>query len=116
MSDPGKKFLFVVQHCDARFNLMPFSIARTWQNDQGLDVALYLMYDAVQLVCKDTLAGQPEIREVVADLLQRGVPIYVCGFCTRACQLGASQYYPGIAVANRHIFYTLTMERRVVYY
>jgi hypothetical protein len=32
------------------------------------------------------------------------------------CQLNASNLYPGVQVANRHIFYALMTERRVVYY
>jgi|WetSurMetagenome_2_1015567.scaffolds.fasta_scaffold174338_2 predicted peroxiredoxin len=116
MSNLDEKFLFVVQHCDIRFNLMSFSIAQTWQNDQGLDVALYLMYDAVQLVRKDRLEERPDIKAAVDDLLQRGASIYVCGFCTRTCQISADEYYPGIVVANRRVFHTLMMERRVVYY
>lgn len=116
LSDTGAKFLFVLQHRDIRFDSMPFSIALTWHADKGLDIALYLMYDAVQLVRRDVLEGQPDLKEAVDDLLHRGVPIYVCGFCTRACALTADHYYPGIAVANRYTFYTLVMERRVVYY
>jgi len=116
MSDSDEKFLFVLQHGDNRFDLMPFSIAQTWRNDQGLDVALYLMYDAVQLVSRDRLADRPDIKEAVDHLLQGGASIYVCGFCTRACQISADEYYPGIVVANRRIFYTLMIERRVVYY
>ena len=40
--------LFVLQHHHEQFDLMPFSIARTWIDDKGVDLALYLMYDAVQ--------------------------------------------------------------------
>lgn len=108
--------LFVLQHSDERFDLMPFSIARTWVEDKGVDLALYLMYDAVELVRKDTLARRPDLREAVDALLARGAPIYTCGFCTRACQLNADSYYPGVVVANRHIYFALMMERRTVYY
>lgn len=110
------KALFVLQNQNERFDLMPFSIARTWIDDKGADLALYLMYDAVQLVRKDTIAQYPDIQEAVDYLLKRGVPIYTCGFCTRACQLNTDSFYPGIVVANRHIYYALMTERKVVYY
>jgi len=116
MSVSNDKALFVLQHRDDRFDLMPFSIARTWLDDKGLDIAFYLMYDAIQLVRKDTIEERPDVKEAVDYLLSRGVPIYVCGFCSRACELGVDKYYPGIVVANRHIYYAIMMERRVVYY
>lgn len=108
--------LFVLQHRNEPFDLMPFSIARTWLDDKGVDLALYLMYDAVQLVRKEVIEQRPDIKEAVDYLLSRGVPIYTCGFCTRACQLNADSYHLGITVANRHIYYALMMERKVVYY
>jgi len=115
LGDTDTRFLFVLQHHDIRFDLMPFNIALTWHVDKRLDVALYLMYDAVQLVRRTVLEEQLDLKEAVDNLLCQGVAIYVCGFCTRVCALTAD-YYPGIIVANRHIFFTLMMERRVVYY
>jgi predicted peroxiredoxin len=110
-----QKYLFVVQHRDDRYSLMPFSIARTWFDDKGLDIAFYLMYDAVQIVEKDNLEKSPDIQEVIDYLLGKGIPIYTCGFCTRVCA-NAEKYYPGIQVANRHIYYSLMTERQTVYY
>jgi predicted peroxiredoxin len=110
------KFLFTLQNTNEKFDLMPFSIARTWLDDKGLDIAFYLMYDAVNLVRKDLIEDRPDIKEAVDYLLGKGVPIYTCGFCTRACELNQDKYYPGIVVANRHIYYTLMTERKVVYY
>ncbi len=78
--------LFVLQHHHEQFDLMPFSIARTWIDDKGVDLALYLMYDAVQLVRKEVIEQHPDIQAAVDYLLSRGVPIYTCGFCSRACQ------------------------------
>ena len=57
-----------------------------------------------------------EIKELVDFLLQKGVPIYVCGFCTRACELTANHYYPGIVVGNRKIYFSLVSQRRLLYY
>jgi len=74
------------------------------------------MYDAVELLKKEVIAEHPEIKEAVDALLAGGVPIYACGFCTRACQLAADDYYPGVQVGNRHIFHSLMTERRSVYY
>jgi len=116
MSDESNKFLFVVQHSDPKFDFMPFSIARTWVDDKGMDLAIYLMYDAVELVRKDKIDERPEIKEAVDYLFSKGVPIYTCGFCSRACELNADKYYPGIVLANRHIFFSLMTERRSVYY
>ncbi len=115
-SDPRVRALFVLQHQNEQFDLMPFSIARTWLDDKGVDLAMYLMYDAVQLVRKEVIEQHPDIKAAVDYLLSRGVPIYTCGFCSRACQLNSDSYYPGIVVANRHIYYSLMMDRKVVYY
>ncbi len=111
----NKKYLFVVQHLDERYNLMPFSIARTWTEDKGLDVAIYLMYDAVQIGEKENLEKFPEIKEAIDYLLGSGVAIYTCGFCTRVCG-NAERFYPGIQIANRHIYYSLMTERQTVNY
>ncbi|HMD87826.1 MAG TPA: DsrE family protein [Anaerolineaceae bacterium] len=116
MSLDPPKFLFVVQHQDELFDLMPYSIARTWVEDKGCDLAIYLMYHAVELVRKDKIAERPDIKEAIDCLFSKGVPIYVCGFCTRACELSQDKYYPGIVVANRNIYYSLFSERRAVYY
>jgi predicted peroxiredoxin len=116
MSDGSGKYVFVLQHHNPQFDLMPFSIGRTWLDDKGLDLAFYLMYDAVQLMHKDTIETLPDIKEAVDYLLSKGVPIYVCGFCSRACSLSAPQLYPGIGMGNRHVFYSLMTERQVVYY
>lgn len=109
------KYLFVLQHEDERYNLLPFSIARTWTEDKGVDIAIYLMYDAVQIVEKNNLEKSPDIKEVIDFLLGNGVSIYTCGFCTRVCG-NAERFYPGIQVANRHIYYSLMTERRTVNY
>ena len=114
--DQRPRAVFVLQHQNEQFDLMPFSIARTWIEDKGVDVALYLMYEAVKLVRKEVIEQRPDIREAVDYLLSKGVPIYACGFCSRACQLNVDSYYPGIVVGNRHIFYSLMMERTVVNY
>lgn len=111
-----QKYLFVLQHNDERYDLMPFSIAKTWLDDKGLDIAIYLMYDAVQIAKKETIEARPDIKQAVDYLLSKGVPIFVCGFCTRACELNHESYYEGIPVANRHIYYSLMQERTVINY
>lgn len=110
------KFLMVLQTQNPKYDGMAFNIARTWLDDKGLDIALYLMFDCVQLVRKDTIEQNPDIKDAVDYLLSRGVPIYVCGFCTRACEISPDLYYPGIQVANRHIYFSLMTERNVAYY
>jgi predicted peroxiredoxin len=112
---PGK-YLFVLKNGDPKFVPMGFSIARTWVEDKGLDLALYLMYDTVEVVKKANIDDNPDIKELVDWLLAQGVPIYTCGFCTRACMLAQNDYYDGIVVANRHIYYDLFTEREAVYY
>lgn len=116
MSEERPKYLFVIQNQDELFDLMPYSIARTWLDDKGLDLALYIMYNAVQVVRKDKIDDRPDIKEMIDYLLSKGVPIYTCGFCSRACELNQDKYYPGIVVANRNIYYSLFAERRAVYY
>ncbi len=116
MTTGGDMYVFVLQHRQERFDAMAYSIARTWREDKGIDIAIYAMYDAVELLKKEVISEHPEVREAVDALLASGVPIYACGFCTRACQLAADDYYPGVQVGNRHIFYSLMTERRSVYY
>jgi predicted peroxiredoxin len=116
MSEEKPKYLFVIQHQDEHFDLMPYSIARSWVDDKDCDVAIYLMYNAVQVVCKDKIDQRPDIKEMIDYLLSKGVSIYTCGFCTRACELNQEKYYSGIVVANRNIYYSLFSERRAVYY
>ena len=48
---------------------MAYSIARTWREDKGLDIAIYAMYDAVELLKKETIVKYPEIKEAVDALL-----------------------------------------------
>ena len=116
MTADSGRYVFVVQHRHDRFDLMPFSIARTWREDKGLDIALYLMYDAVELLQKDTILKYPDIREAVDALLGSGVPVYACGFCSRACQLAIDDYYTGVEVGNRHVFHALMTERTPLYW
>lgn len=116
MSEERPKFLFVVQNQNELFDLMPYSIARTWLDDKGVDLAMYIMYNAVQVVRKDKIEERQDIKELIDYLLSKGVPIYTCGFCSRACELNQDKYYSGIVVANRNIYYSLFSERRVVYY
>lgn len=116
MTDGGDRYVFVLQHRQERFDAMAYSIARTWREDKGLDLAIYAMYDAVELLKKEVIAEHPDVKEAVDALLADGVPIYVCGFCTRACQLTADDYYSGVQLGNRHIFHSLMTERRSVYY
>ncbi len=116
MSDNQQKYMFVLQHHQPRYDSMPFSIARTWVDDKGADIAIYLMYDAVEIARKEEVESNPDIKEMIDYLLAKGVQIYTCGFCTRACQLNANSLYPGITVANRHLYYSLMTERRVVNY
>lgn len=112
----SESYVFVLQHRHERFDLMPYSIARTWREDKGLDIAIYSMYDAVELLKKDVIVEHPQIKEAVDALLAAGVPIYACGFCSRACQLVADDYNPGVQVGNRHVFHSLMTERRPVYW
>lgn len=113
--DQNPKYLFVLQNNDDRYNLMPFSIARTWFDDKNLDIAFYLMYDAVKIAEKDYLEKTPEVKAAIEYLLGNNIPIYTCGFCTRVCTVPES-LYPGIQVANRHIYYSLMTERKTVNY
>lgn len=116
MSEEKPKYLFVIQHQDELFDLMPYSIACTWVDDKGIDLAIYIMYNAVQVVRKDKIDERPDIKEIIDYLLSQGVPIYTCGFCSRACELNQDKYYSSITVANRHIYYSLFSERQAVYY
>lgn len=108
--------VFVVQHQNERFDAMPFSIALDWRRTHGLDIVIYAMYDAVGLLKDDFLRDNDELRSTVDALLQEGASIYACGFCSRACQLNAETYYPGVQVANRSIFFELMKTRKPLYW
>ncbi|AZN29453.1 hypothetical protein GCM10009785_08890 [Brooklawnia cerclae] len=116
MNENSDSLVFVLQHKNDRFDPMPFSIARSWTEDLGADIALYVMYDALELIKKDAVEGAPDIRESLDALLAAGVSIYACGFCSRACELSTDDYYPGIQVANRQIFHGLMSDRRPLYW
>lgn len=116
MTENKPKYLFCVQHHDPEFDPMSFSIAHTWLDDKGLDIVFYFMYHAGKIMRRDYIEAHPDIKENVDYLLSRGVPIYVCGFCSRVCQLNTDNLYTGVQVANRHIYYALMTERQVVYY
>jgi predicted peroxiredoxin len=114
--DDGSKFLLVLEHHNSQFDELPFSTARSWVEDSGVDVAMWLLYDSIHIVRREEIEKTPVIKELVDFLLQKGVPIYVCGFCTRACELTANNYYPGIVVGNRKIYFSLVSQRKVLYY
>jgi len=116
LSESPGKYVFVLQHHNPQFDPMPFSIARTWLDEKGLDLAFYLMYDSIQLMRREALEQNPEIKDAVDYFLSKGVPIYVCGFCSRACSLTLQHLYPGVAIGNRNIFFSLMTERQPVYY
>jgi predicted peroxiredoxin len=112
---PGK-YLFVLKNDDPKFIEMPFSIARTWVEDKELDLAVYFMFDAIEVAKKEYVENAPNIKVLVDYLLAQGVPMYTCGFCTRAYELSGDDLYPGIEVANRNIYYAVMIEREAVYY
>jgi predicted peroxiredoxin len=114
--DDSSKFLMVLEHHNLQFDELPFSTARSWVEDGGLDVAMWLLYDSIQIVRREEIEHTPAIKELVDFLLKEGVPIYVCGFCTRACELTADNYYPGVVVGNRKIYLALVSQRKVLYY
>lgn len=113
---PGEPLVFIMQHQNDRFDSMPFSIARSWREEMDADLVLYVMYDAVELLKKDTLAHNAMIKEDIDALLESGVTIYACGFCSRACSLDTDSYHPGVQVANRTIFHDLLSQRRALYW
>ncbi|WP_149141480.1 hypothetical protein [Gemmobacter caeruleus] len=116
MNASSERMVFVVQKRHELFDLMPFSIALTWRQDKNVDVDLYFMYDAVELLREDFLAGHQDLLEILNSLLADGAIVYACGFCSRACELSAKDYHPDVQVANRQIFHSLMTQRRPVYW
>lgn len=108
--------VFVIQQATPRFQLLPYSVALSWRQEYGTDLALYTMYESVELLRASSLARNDELRELVDGLVQAGVPIFTCGFCTRACELTADDYYPGVVVANRTILHDLLSSRTPLYW
>ena len=59
MTTGGDMYVFVLQHRQERFDAMAYSIARTWREDKGIDIAIYAMYDAVELLKKEVISRAP---------------------------------------------------------
>ena len=58
--------------------------------DQGQDVRLFLMNDAVDLareVCRPPEGYDQDLSAMLKALIARGVPVQVCGTCIARCGL-----------------------------
>ena len=116
MNETQKQFVLVIKTKNPKFDMMGFMIARSWLDNQNADIAIYLKFDSVELMRKENIENTPELKAEVDYLLSKGVPIYVCGFCSRACDINKDSLYPGIELGNRNIFYSLMSERKAVYF
>jgi sulfur relay (sulfurtransferase) complex TusBCD TusD component (DsrE family) len=112
----AEKYFFVIQHRHDNYDFMPFSIAKTWFDSNQADIAIYLMYDAVQIATQEYLANRPDIKEIIDYLTANKIAVYACGFCTRVNRINPDNFDLAIQVANRHIYYSLMVERKVLYY
>ncbi|HHX15488.1 MAG TPA: DsrE family protein [Fibrobacter sp.] len=63
------------------------------------DVSIFLMNDAVDLAresCKPPVGYDQDLKQMLKDLIAKGVPVEVCGSCMARCGLYRNEpYYEG---------------------
>ena len=53
--EDNSKFLMVLEHHNPQFDELPFSTARSWVEDGGVDVAMWLLYDSIHIVRREEI-------------------------------------------------------------
>ncbi len=93
--------------------LMALNMANIMSQDR--DVLVYFDIKGVEVVLKDapdlTFSHFPSSRAQLNNLLQKGVPIYVCPGCLKAAGKTEADVMPGILIANKEAFFQFTQGR-----
>jgi uncharacterized protein involved in oxidation of intracellular sulfur len=94
---------------------LPFIAAKT-AKEQGHDVVLWLWNEAVTLARKgsaDHIVGVnlTPLRELLAAVQSAGTPIWVCGACAVARQIGEADLVAGATIKGMPDYIATVVER-----
>jgi uncharacterized protein involved in oxidation of intracellular sulfur len=94
---------------------LPFMAAKT-AKEQGHDVVLWLWNEAVTLARKGTAdhvtgVNLTPLKDLLAALQVAGVPIWVCGACAVARQIGPGDLVPGASIKGMPDYIQAVAER-----
>ena len=100
---------------DPTMATLPFMAAKT-AKEQGHDVVLWLWNEAVTLGCKgvaDHVTGVnlTPLKELLAAVQAAGVPIWVCGACAVARQVGTGDLVAGASIKGMPDYIKAVAER-----
>lgn len=100
---------------DPTMATLPFIAAKT-ASEQGHDVVLWLWHEAVTLARKGTAehvvgVNLTPLKNVLAALQSAGVPIWVCGACAVARQIGEADLVAGATIKTMPDYVTAVLER-----
>lgn len=100
---------------DPTMATLPFMAAKT-AKEQGHDVVLWLWNEAVTLARKGTAdhvtgVNLTPLKELLAAVQSAGVPIWVCGACAVARQIGAEHLVAGATIKGMPDFIKAVAER-----
>ncbi|MDZ7334747.1 MAG: DsrE family protein [candidate division KSB1 bacterium] len=93
--------------------LMALNMAAIMSQDR--DVLVYFDIKGIEVVLKDapdlTYSHFPSSLTQLNNLLQRGVPIYVCPGCLKAAGKTEADVMPGVMIAKKEAFFNFTKGR-----
>jgi uncharacterized protein involved in oxidation of intracellular sulfur len=100
---------------DPTMATLPFMAAKT-AKEQGHDVVLWLWNEAVTLARKGTAdhvtgVNLSPLKDLLAALQVAGVPIWVCGACAVARQIGPGDLVPGASIKGMPDYIQAVAER-----
>ncbi len=100
---------------DPTMATLPFMAAKT-AKEQGHDVVLWLWNEAVTLGRKGTAdhvvgVNLTPLKELMAAVQAAGVPIWVCGACAVARQIGGSELVQGASIKGMADYIKAVTER-----
>lgn len=93
--------------------LMALNMAAMMSQDR--DVLVYFDIKGIEVVLKDapdlTYSHFPSSLTQLNNLLQKGVPIYVCPGCLKAAGKTEADVMPGVMIAKKEAFFDFTKGR-----
>lgn len=100
---------------DPTMATLPFMAAKT-AREQGHDVVLWLWNEAVTLGRKGTAdhvtgVNLTPLKDLLAAVLAAGIPIWVCGACAVARQIGGADLVSGAAIKGMPDYIKAVAER-----
>lgn len=100
---------------DSTMATLPFMAAKT-AKDQGHDVVLWLWNEAVTLGRKSvadhvTGVNLTPLKDLLAAVQAAGIPIWVCGACAVARQIGSTDLVAGASIKGMPDYIKAVAER-----